>query len=41
MDDKDQLHKVNLVMEVVECDIIMLLGANSLINGDAVIDVGK
>ena len=41
MDDRDQLHSVNLVMEVVECDIIMLLGANSLRNGDAVIDIGN
>merc|ERR1711893_60033 len=28
-------------MEIVEQDIIMLLGANSLRNGDAIIDIGN
>ena len=41
MDNKNELHCVNLVMEIVEQDIIMLLGANSLRNGDAIIDIGK
>ena len=41
MDDKNQLHAVNIAMEVVECDIIMLLGGNSLINGAALIDIGN
>ena len=41
MDNKNELHCVNLVMEIVEQDIIMLMGANSLKNGDAIIDIGK
>lgn len=41
MDDKNELHSANLAMEVVEQDIIMLMGANSLKNGDAIIDIGN
>ena len=41
MDNKNEPHCVNLVMEIVEQDIIMLLGANSLWNGDAILDIGK
>ena len=41
MDNDNNLHIVNLAMEVVEVDIIMLLGANSLNKGGAILDLGN
>ena len=41
MDEDNNIHSVNLGMEVVEQDIIMLLGANSLSKGSAILDIGN
>ena len=41
MDESNEMHGVSLVMEIVEQDIIMLLGANSLIKAGAVLDLGN
>ena len=41
MDSDNKLHIVNLAMEVVEVDIFMLLGANSLNKGAAILDLGN
>ena len=41
MDEKNDLHKLFLRMEIVEQDIIMLLGTNSLIRAGATLDLGN
>ena len=41
MDSKNELHMVFIGLEVVEQDIIMLLGANSLTKAEASLDLGQ
>ena len=41
MDESNEMHGISLIMEIVEQDIIMLLGSNSLTKAGTVLDLGN
>ena len=41
MDENNKMHMLFLALEIVEQDIIMLLGSNSLTKAEAILDFGK